>query len=87
MTATASLMLAISFFAGLVLRNMGHTAGYQQGYRDSRKHSANVINDFLAWLPAEDRLHYRTKLAEFNSQQLVKVLQALQRPEDEAINE
>lgn len=77
MTASTLLMLAITFVSAVVLRNLGHTKGYQDGYKAAVTHNAETIKAFLAWLPGDDRLHFKTKLAEFNTLKLTEVLTAL----------
>lgn len=59
------LYVAIGLTAGIVLFNMGHTKGYQQGYQASTTHSALTIKSFLDWLPADERMLFTNKLRDF----------------------
>lgn len=80
MTASNLLIIAVSFFAGLVLRNLGHTQGYRDGYAAHKKAFEDTMKAYMAWLEPQDRNHFRVKWAEFQTLQLVQIIEKLMSP-------
>lgn len=74
-----SILLAVTaFVAGIVLFNLGHSAGYKSGYKIAVTHTAVTLKGFLDWLPGDDRMHFTNKLRDYQLEQfqatLVKIL-------------